>query len=339
MIQEWNEYIQVGITSWGFGCGDNNFPGVYSRVENQYQWIKKNVCDLSVNPPADFECDAPTLPPAQDVQVTIALTFDDFPDEISMMVIDDTEYGATLVSFPSETFATSDPQSTFYHTVTMKERSTYTFIINDVGGDGLCCYEEGSYLVYIGTESEQGEILLSGGGNFGAEKVHQFTVSAPGSENETNSVTSPVAPSSSATVAPTAQQLTTLAPTKAPIVKATAPPTVKLTELPSVTPSSSPTATPSPTSSPTNAPTKSPTATPTVSFAPSQFPTSVPQPRDKAQVTSIVMGVIVVITVAGVFLALSWYADRHTRLHKVQADIPLVKSDDEEFGEDASRKT
>jgi secreted trypsin-like serine protease len=30
-----NDYIQVGITSWGFGCGATGFPGVYTRLGNR----------------------------------------------------------------------------------------------------------------------------------------------------------------------------------------------------------------------------------------------------------------------------------------------------------------
>jgi secreted trypsin-like serine protease len=28
-------YIQVGITSWGIGCGATGFPGVYTRLSNR----------------------------------------------------------------------------------------------------------------------------------------------------------------------------------------------------------------------------------------------------------------------------------------------------------------
>ena len=28
-------YIQVGITSWGVGCGATGFPGVYTRLGNR----------------------------------------------------------------------------------------------------------------------------------------------------------------------------------------------------------------------------------------------------------------------------------------------------------------
>ena len=40
--------IQVGITSWGAGCANATYPGVYTRIDKGYGWIEETICtDLS----------------------------------------------------------------------------------------------------------------------------------------------------------------------------------------------------------------------------------------------------------------------------------------------------
>lgn len=130
------------------------------------------MCEISHNPPLEYDCANVAIADEDSVPVTIAIKFDDHPEEVTWSLVRK-ETETVLVSVEAGTY--TGAQSSVQETVFLSAGSNVIFKIQDQYGDGLCCDPPGNYRVVLGRNVE-GLILVSGGGDFGHEKWHDFQV-------------------------------------------------------------------------------------------------------------------------------------------------------------------
>lgn len=95
---------QVGVVSWGLGCGHNAFPGVYARISAEYEWIRESVCEMSADPPGYMGCSGEDgsagfwnpnqvdwTRPENMVEITLAFELDEDPMELGWVLEEDPE--------------------------------------------------------------------------------------------------------------------------------------------------------------------------------------------------------------------------------------------------------
>ncbi|WP_298517162.1 M43 family zinc metalloprotease [uncultured Kordia sp.] len=107
---------------------------------------------------------APCQSGCSDNEVTLTITFDNYPEETSWSLVTD---GGTTVA--SDSYSTANPDGSTVTETLCLPNDCYTFVINDAYGDGICCsFGNGSYTL-TGPDGQ-----IKSGGSFGSSETTDF---------------------------------------------------------------------------------------------------------------------------------------------------------------------
>jgi trypsin len=154
---------QVGVVSFGRGCAEPTYPGIYARVSAVSHWIEQMKCLSLANAPRDC------------VMIRIDIQYDQYPMENSWSLFD-SDNNVIYRLKPGE-----NQQSGRVPKTLIVKAGTYRLTVYDKVGDGICClYGEGLISVYTG------DSWVEQSGTFGTETSVGFTVNPSGDQTLRN---------------------------------------------------------------------------------------------------------------------------------------------------------
>jgi len=160
-LMDSNLNTQVGIVSFGNSCANSGYPGVYSRISDQWSWVRRTICDNHSSPKPNI-CRAPTLSPTKrpiaspvspnpPPQSPVTPTRDCPSDRNRLMLRfktddngSDTFYYLTKnsggPSIALEGNSSSFQSNTVYaRLICLSTARCYKFFMNSRSGKGMCC--------------------------------------------------------------------------------------------------------------------------------------------------------------------------------------------------------
>jgi len=154
--------VQVGVVSWGYGCGHSDYPGVYARVSGSIDWINEQICELSDIKPLSCQRETmpPTAPPEGSLPVRISLTLDDYPEEVGLELLQGSE---VLYERNEGAFSGMKSFSDTIHLIP----GDYKVKLVDSFSDGMCCqYGNGAYEISVSFQDGNAIKIAAGEGQF-----------------------------------------------------------------------------------------------------------------------------------------------------------------------------